>query len=127
MKKGLGKGLSALFEEPRAEVKESSAEQEEHGQAREISINFIEPGKGQPRQDFPEEALKELAESIKIHGILQPLAVRETKNSRYEIIAGERRWRQSLRGLKKSQWSLRILTTNKQEKRHWSKTFNAKT
>lgn len=62
-----------------------------------IKIGLIEPNKEQPRKDFNEEQLKELAESIKNYGILQPLLVQK-KGSFYELIAGERRWRGSKAG-----------------------------
>ena len=86
--KGLGKGLGALLgdfgEEP--VVSEKSPYQQ-------LPIYKVEPNPGQPRQDFDEEELQELTESIATHGILQPLTVRELSNGYYQIIAGERRWR----------------------------------
>ncbi|MBQ3055704.1 MAG: ParB/RepB/Spo0J family partition protein [Oscillospiraceae bacterium] len=84
--KGLGKGISALF---------SSDAQAQFGSAAPTLINLIEiePNAGQPRKVFTEEALQELTASIEKHGILQPLAVRKLPNGRYQIIAGERRWR----------------------------------
>ncbi len=84
--KGLGKGLGALlgdFDEPVAEKSPYQL----------LPIYKVEPNPGQPRQDFDEEELQALAESITVHGILQPLTVRETANGYYQIIAGERRWR----------------------------------
>ena len=108
-KKGLGKGLGAIFGED--VVKESKEEDEkvkaetarkenEKGQELLIKIGLIEPNKEQPRKDFNEEQLKELAESIKNYGILQPLLVQK-KGSFYELIAGERRWRAAkLAGIK---------------------------
>lgn len=84
--KGLGKGLGALLgdfnEEPMAE-----------SAYRTLPIHKIEPNADQPRHDFDEEELQNLAESIQVHGIIQPLTVRELKNGYYQIIAGERRWR----------------------------------
>jgi ParB family chromosome partitioning protein len=86
--KGLGKGLGALLgdfgEEPVATAK---------GPYQELPLYKVEPNPEQPRQDFPEEELQELTESIATHGILQPLTVRELSNGYYQIIAGERRWR----------------------------------
>lgn len=81
MKKALGKGLGALLtvDAPGDEVKE-------------LKINDIEPNTDQPRKDFDEEALKELAESIKAHGVIQPIVVKK-EGSSYKIVAGERRWR----------------------------------
>ena len=84
--KGLGKGLGALlgdFDEP---IQEKSP-------YRLLPIHKVEPNRNQPRQDFDEEELNELAESITLHGIIQPLTVRELENGYFQIIAGERRWR----------------------------------
>ena len=85
--KGLGKGLGALLEDfsPAAEAKDT--------QYRSIALHRIEPNPDQPRQDFPEEELQALADSISVHGLIQPLTVRETRPGYYQIIAGERRWR----------------------------------
>lgn len=82
MKKGLGKGLGALIEEN---------VQEEAG-IREVKLNEIEPNIGQPRKKFDDDKLLQLAESIKEHGIVQPIIVRKEKDI-YRIVAGERRWR----------------------------------
>lgn len=84
MKKGLGKGLGALI---------SSAETDETG-VKEIRINEIEPNRGQPRKHFNDEKLEQLAESIRQHGVVQPLIVQREGNI-YKIVAGERRWRAS--------------------------------
>lgn len=90
MKKGLGKGLGALI---------ASAETEDTG-VREIRINDVEPNSGQPRKNFNDDKLSQLAESIKQHGIVQPLIV-QRDGSKYKIVAGERRWRASrIAGLK---------------------------
>ncbi|MCL6447964.1 MAG: ParB/RepB/Spo0J family partition protein [Armatimonadetes bacterium] len=86
MKRGLGKGLEAL-------IPTSSFDEEEKGEVREVEIDRIEAGAGQSRKIFDEEKLVELAQSIKEHGLIQPIIVRETGKDRYEIIAGERRWR----------------------------------
>ncbi len=82
-KGGLGRGLEALFSENATD----------EGKLSELDINEIEPGREQPRKDFDEEALNELADSIERHGLLQPIVVRPRASGRYEIIAGERRWR----------------------------------
>ena len=58
-----------------------------------LSLEDIEPNKNQPRKSFDTISISELAESVKQHGILQPLIVRKTENNKYEIVAGERRWR----------------------------------
>lgn len=115
---GLGKGLGAFFgdevtEESRSGVPESQgnpdavdqktldkAEAEETGRELYIKLSLIEPNREQPRKDFNEEMLQELADSIKQYGVLQPLLVKK-KGEYYEIIAGERRWRAAkLAGLK---------------------------
>lgn len=84
--KGLGKGLGALLGDFTEEPQEKSAYQL-------LPIYKIEPNPDQPRQDFDEEELQALADSISVHGIIQPLTVRETASGYYQIIAGERRWR----------------------------------
>lgn len=87
--RGLGKGLNALLSD---EV--LTAGEENASGIKKVSVNEIEPNFGQPRKKFNEEELQELSVSIKEHGILQPLIVRE-KNGKYEIVAGERRYRAS--------------------------------
>ncbi len=90
-KHGLGKGLGALIPEE-VEVKEEGVSK--------ISINLIRANKEQPRKSFDEEKIMGLAESIKQHGIIQPLILKKEKNM-YVIVAGERRWRASkIAGLK---------------------------
>lgn len=84
--KGLGKGLGALLGDFSEEPLEKSAYQQ-------LPIYKVEPNPDQPRQDFDEEELQALADSIAVHGIIQPLTVREKPNGYYQIIAGERRWR----------------------------------
>ena len=84
--KGLGKGLGALL----GEFSEPAAEESAY---RMLPLHRVEPNPEQPRQDFDEEELTALSESIRQQGILQPLTVRETGAGYYQIIAGERRWR----------------------------------
>ena len=84
--KGLGKGLGALL----GDELEVSAENTPY---RMLPIYRVEPNPEQPRQDFDPEELQALSESIGIHGIIQPLTVRELNTGYYQIIAGERRWR----------------------------------
>ena len=84
--KGLGKGLGALLGDFSEEPLEKNAYQQ-------LPIYKVEPNPDQPRQDFDEEELQALADSIAVHGIIQPLTVREMPNGYYQIIAGERRWR----------------------------------
>lgn len=91
MKKGLGKGLGALI---------NNEAIEDNAGVLELKINDIEPNAGQPRKLFDDEKLVQLAESIKQHGIIQPIIVKKD-NSTFTIIAGERRWRAAkLAGLK---------------------------
>ena len=84
--KGLGKGLGALLGDFSEEPLEQSA-------YRLLPIYKVEPNPDQPRQDFDEEELQALADSIQIHGVIQPLTVRELPSGYFQIIAGERRWR----------------------------------
>lgn len=82
---GLGRGLNALLGDP------DLPEQNEGSVS--LPISQVEPGLNQPRKRFDEEALADLAESIRVHGIIQPLTVRRLASGYYQIIAGERRWR----------------------------------
>lgn len=82
-KGGLGRGLDSLMDENAADA----------GGTVIININDIEPNRGQPRKDFDETALAELADSISQHGLIQPIVVKPTMDGTYSIIAGERRWR----------------------------------
>ena len=84
--KGLGKGLGALIGDFEADYGEKSPYQL-------LPLHKVEPNPGQPRQDFDEEELQALADSITEHGIVQPLTVRLLSSGYYQIIAGERRWR----------------------------------
>ncbi len=88
-KKGLGRGLSALFGDEKPKDKP-----QEINQSNTISISDLSRNPYQPRQNFSEEKLEELANSIRKNGIIQPIAVRESKSQsgKYEIVAGERRW-----------------------------------
>ena len=83
-KGGLGRGLESLFEDAARDV---------GGPVSTLPLREIEPDKDQPRKDFDEQALSELADSIARHGLLQPIAVRAAAGGAYKIIAGERRWR----------------------------------
>lgn len=82
-KGGLGRGLESLFNENATDT----------DGAVKLNINDIEPNRDQPRKDFDETALSELADSIAQHGLIQPIVVKPTAQGRYSIIAGERRWR----------------------------------
>ena len=84
--KGLGKGLGALLGDFTEEPAVQSG-------LKTLPLHKIEPNPDQPRHDFDEEELQALSESIAVHGVIQPLTVREMPNGYYQIIAGERRWR----------------------------------
>lgn len=101
--RGLGKGRGAIFGEdvvsieprkPMQDVSRETSDDESNGAGKEymVKVSKIEPNKEQPRKDFNQEQIKELADSIKKYGVLQPLLVQK-KDDHYEIIAGERRWR----------------------------------
>ncbi len=98
---GLGKGLEAIFIENDTENKKTTY----------LKISEIEPNRNQPRSDFNEESLAELADSIAQHGVLQPLLVRPVGTDCYQIVAGERRWRASrMAGLKEVPVIIKELT-----------------
>lgn len=86
-KSGLGKGLDALFEDNSNTTGETGSEN--------IKISEIVPNKNQPRKEFEQAALEQLADSIKEHGVIQPLIVRPMTTGGYQIVAGERRYRAS--------------------------------
>ena len=87
MAKGLGKGLGALMGDFTMETPTSKSPYQL------LPIHKVEPNPDQPRQDFDPEELQSLADSIAVHGVVQPLTVRELPGGYYQIIAGERRWR----------------------------------
>ena len=98
--KGLGKGLDSMI--PKKVMPDTKQSKKEENVSREtlIKINEIEPNREQPRRNFNEDALQELADSIRQYGVLQPLLLQK-KDKYYEIIAGERRWRAArLAGIK---------------------------
>ena len=97
----LGRGLGALLEDSPAKEKDRSQEGSEAGSMHEIKLEEIEVNPFQPRTHFDEEALAELAESIKVQGIIQPITVRKLSKNKYQLISGERRYQASkLAGLK---------------------------
>lgn len=111
-KKGLGRGLESLFAlydneiEERPQTKEEAPKKtttaQKNNGVTEIEVSKIVPNPNQPRKHFDEEALQELASSIKLHGVIQPLVVNKSDDNEYMIIAGERRWRASkIAGLEK--------------------------
>ena len=89
-KTGLGKGLDALFSTPIIEEEQI----QENDVLKNLKITEVEPNRDQPRKKFDQESLEELAESIKMYGVIQPIVVTK-KDGYYSIIAGERRWRAS--------------------------------
>jgi len=89
-RKALGRGLSALLGTPTPELAEAE-------RLKEIDIDRIVPNTQQPRKHFAEEALNELADSIRVHGIIQPIVVQPLPDNLFQIIAGERRWRAAQR------------------------------
>lgn len=104
-KGGLGRGFDALF------VDNSTEELAEEKGVVTLRLNDIEPNKNQPRQIFDDDALSELADSIREHGVLQPLIVRPMLDGSYQLVAGERRWRASrLAGLSEVPVIVRALT-----------------
>lgn len=92
-KRGLGRGLDALL----GGGDDTPSVIEQEGELRMLPIQYIQPGKYQPRRHWNDEALDELAASIKAQGLIQPVVVRELGKNSYELIAGERRWRAAQR------------------------------
>jgi ParB family chromosome partitioning protein len=98
-KRGLGRGLEALLgagaeasPAPSGDAVEALRE-EEQASLKDLPVEFLQRGKYQPRRDMDPESLQELADSIRAQGVMQPIVVRRIGDNRYEIIAGERRWR----------------------------------
>lgn len=96
MTKGLGKGLSALFSETE-EAYENAQNQESEQTVNEINIEDIYANPDQPRKNFDESAMEELASSIREHGVITPIVLTKGENGKYMIIAGERRYRAAKR------------------------------
>jgi len=95
---GLGKGLGALIPEPEPvpiveDGSEASSGAHEQGSILRLPLGRIEPNPEQPRKTFSDESIAELADSIKRHGLIQPILVETIEGGRYRIVAGERRWR----------------------------------
>lgn len=108
MARGLGKGLDALIPQVENSTEKKTKEvvkevvKEIVKETDEVDINKVEPNENQPRKDFNEDALQELSDSIKQHGLIEPIIVQKGKKGFYRIIAGERRWRAARQaGLKK--------------------------
>ncbi|MFZ5722183.1 MAG: ParB/RepB/Spo0J family partition protein [Pseudomonadota bacterium] len=113
-KKGLGKGLDALLGAASKKAQQNAAAGDapapaggmagavQDGPLKELPVEFLQRGRYQPRREFAEDKLAELAESIKAQGLMQPIVVRPIGEKKYEIIAGERRWRAAqLAGMEK--------------------------
>ncbi len=98
-RRALGRGLSALLSDTPAllSAEKSASAQMPGEQLLEVDIDLIDPNPYQPRTRFNEEKLEELAQSIKNNGLVQPILLRRIENGRYQIVAGERRWRASQR------------------------------
>ena len=94
-KRGLGRGLDALLGGTTAAALETEAVQADTRELQYLPLDLIQRGKYQPRRDMDPSALEELANSIKAQGVMQPIVVRPVGGGRFEIIAGERRWRAS--------------------------------
>ena len=99
-KRKLNRGLDALLgtdltKKAAAGTTDASTTSQSDGDLRQLPLEFLQRGKYQPRIDFDEAALQELADSIKVQGVMQPIVVRSIGADRYEIVAGERRWRAS--------------------------------
>ncbi|MDG9666506.1 ParB/RepB/Spo0J family partition protein [Hahella sp. CR1] len=93
-KRGLGdRGLNALLAGSRTRTNEEEENVKQDGVLKELPVELIQRGQYQPRRDMDPESLEELAQSIRQQGVMQPIVVREIAPNRYEIIAGERRWR----------------------------------
>lgn len=105
MARGLGKGLDSLIPNAVGEAKvkkeaQQAVKEDKNAQETVVKITMVEPNRKQPRKNFDEDALQELADSIKQFGLIQPILVQDRKDH-YEIIAGERRWRAAkMAGLK---------------------------
>jgi ParB family chromosome partitioning protein len=99
-KRGLGRGLNALL--AGSDAMQAMTTPQSPNELRELDVDLIQRGAWQPREHFDQDALQELADSIATQGVVQPIVVRAAANNRYEIVAGERRWRATqLAGLSK--------------------------
>ncbi|KOR09328.1 ParB/RepB/Spo0J family partition protein [Stutzerimonas stutzeri] len=94
-KRGLGRGLDALLGGASVSAMQEEAAKVDTRELQQLPLELVQRGKYQPRRDMDPQALEELAQSIRNHGVMQPIVVRPVEGGRYEIIAGERRWRAS--------------------------------
>jgi ParB family chromosome partitioning protein len=90
--RGLGKGLEALFNDVEISARDTGGAAGNNDGILFLDLNDIKPNTKQPRKNFAEDKIDELAKSIEIHGVIQPILVRPSGEG-YEIVAGERRWR----------------------------------
>ncbi|MGX5217259.1 MULTISPECIES: ParB/RepB/Spo0J family partition protein [Pseudomonas] len=94
-KRGLGRGLDALLGGTSVDALQEEAAKVDSSELQYLPLDLVQRGKYQPRRDMDPAALEELAQSIKSHGVMQPIVVRPVDQGRFEIVAGERRWRAS--------------------------------
>ena len=94
-KRGLGRGLDALLGAAEPDKETNSDNIPSESEIAHLPIDLIQRGRFQPRRDFDQDSLQELADSISAQGVVQPVVVRPIEGDRYELIAGERRWRAS--------------------------------
>jgi len=94
-KRGLGRGLDALLTNGKPSAQIESQAESQLAELQKLPIEWLQPGKYQPRKDMSQDALEDLASSIRAQGVIQPIVVRSVGTDRFEIIAGERRWRAS--------------------------------
>ncbi len=94
-KRGLGRGLDALLGGASVSAMQEEAAKVDTRELQQLPLELVQRGKYQPRRDMDPQALEEPAQSIRNHGVMQPIVVRPVEGGRYEIIAGERRWRAS--------------------------------
>ena len=94
-KRGLGRGLDALLGAAEPDTETNSDSTQSEPEIAHLPIDLIQRGRFQPRREFDQDSLQELADSISAQGVVQPIVVRPVEDERYEIIAGERRWRAS--------------------------------
>jgi len=94
-KRGLGRGLDALLTTGKPAAPVETHTESRQTELQKLPVEWLQPGKYQPRKDMSQDALEELASSIRAQGIIQPIVVRPVGTDRFEIIAGERRWRAS--------------------------------
>jgi ParB family chromosome partitioning protein len=94
-RQSLGRGLGSLLSDASPKKQEEAPESKSPADIFRVPVKQIETNPFQPRQDFDQEALQELADSIKTHGIIQPITVRKLSDTEYQIISGERRWQAS--------------------------------